>query len=299
MSHGSAPRALQNSGSRANIGSAPQQSFHGMPPNTRSQLATRNHLGPSTQASASGWHRFGETGSQSGQASVASRGSGPRVSQNSGNRANIGSAPQQSFHGMPPNLRSQTAGRSATQASGAGWNRFGQAGISTGSRRSTATPEQSAWHSFGQPQRASGGSGGARAGSVRAQTSYSRSFGAPSYGGNYQSRPLANKQTASRSPQNSSPSYRGGYNYGGRSAFSASPIPRYNAQPAPRYSAPSMPHYNAPSAPRYSARSMPHYNAPSAPRYSAPSMPHYNAPSAPRYSGSGSGHSPSDGHRGR
>jgi hypothetical protein len=288
ISRGNAPRALQNSGTRANIGSAPQQSFHGMPPNTRSQLGARNNLGPSTQASGAGWHRFGETGPQSGRATFTSRGSGPSVPQNSGTRANIGSAPQQSFHGMPPNLRSQTAGRSnlgpSTQASASGWHRFGEPGISTGSRRSTAAPEQSAWHSFGQPQRASGGYGGARPGSIQTQPNYGRSFSAPSYGGNYQSRPLANNQLASRSSQNSSPSYRGGYNSGGRSAYSAPSMPHYNAPSAPRYSAPSMQHYNAPSAPHYGASSMPHYNAPSAPRYSAPSMQHYNAPSAPHYS---------------
>jgi hypothetical protein len=335
VSRGSAPTALQNLGTRANIGAAREQSFQSTPPNTRSQLAARNNLGPSTQPSASSWHRFGETGSQHGQAPVASRGRGPGLSQNSGNRANIGAVPQQNFHGMPPNLRSQTAGRSSfagsTQAPGAGWNRFGQAGMSTGSRRSTATPEQSAWHSFGQPQRASGGFGGARPGSIHTQTSYGRSFGAPSHGGSYQSRPLANNQLASRSPQNSSPGYRGGYKYGGRSAYTAPSMPHYNAQPVPRYSAssmphynapsaphynapsmphynapsaphysaPSMPHYNAPSAPHYSAPSMPHYNAPSAPHYNAPSMPHYNAPSAPHYNASGGGHSPSDGHRSR
>jgi hypothetical protein len=333
MSRGSAPRALQNLGTRANIGSARQQSFQTMPPNTRSQLAGRSNLSPSTQASGAGWHRFGETGFQSGQAPVASRGSGPRVPQNSGTRANIGSVPQQSFHGMPPNLRSQTTERSSfagsRQTPSAGWNRFGQPGISTGSRRSTAAPEQSAWHSFGQPQRASGGYSGAHPDGVQKQTSYGRSFGVPSDGGNYQSRPLANIQPSSRSPQNGFPSYRGGYNDGGRSAYSAPSMPhhnapsapryntpsapRYNAPSAPHYSAPSMPHYNAPSAPHYSAPSMPHYNAPSAPHYSAPSMPHYsapsaphysapsaphyNTPSAPHYSGSGGGHSTSDGHR--
>jgi len=334
VSRGSAPTALQNLGTRANIGAARQQGFQSTPPNTRSQLAARNNLGSSTQPSASSWRRFGETGSQSGQGAVVSQGSGPRVPSNSGTRANIGSVPQQSFHGMPPNLRSQTAGRTftaSTQAPRSGWNRFGEPGISPGSRHSTAAPEQSAWHSFGQPQPASGSFGGARLGSVPTQTSKSRSFGAPSRGGSYQSRPFANNQLASRSPQNSSPGYRGGYNYGGRSVYSVPSTPHYNAQPTPRYSAPSMthynaasaphysapstphynapsaphysapsmPHYNAPSAPHYSAPSMPHYNAPSAPHYSAPSVPHYNAPSAPHYNGSAGGHSPSDGHRSR
>src|SRR5207248_2092636 len=101
-----------------------------------SQLTARNNLGPSTQASGAGWHRFGETGSQSGQAPFTSRSSGPRISQNSGTRANIGSAPPQSLHGMPPNTRSQLAARNnpdpSTQASASGWHQFGETGSQSG-----------------------------------------------------------------------------------------------------------------------------------------------------------------------
>jgi FecR protein len=314
MSRGSAPRTLQNSRTTGSISAAPQQSFHGMPPNTRSQPGGRSNLGPS-QASASGWHRFGETGAQRGQAPAMSRNSEARAPQNSGNRANVGSAPRESFHGMPPNMRSQTGGRSSfspsTQSSAAGWHRFGEPGTSTGPRSIAQPREQSGWHSFGQPERAGSASyGGARAGNAQAQPRYSRSLNAPNsmpnYGGNYQSRPLGANSPAARPPQ-SSFGYRGGSSYSPRPSYAA---PNYGGMGS-SHSAPSMPRYSAPSAPRYSAPAAPRYSAPSAPHYSAPSMPHYSAPSprggggggfhgsAPSGGGSRGGHSSSDGRRSR
>jgi FecR protein len=312
MSRAGAPRTLQNSpnkSSGASINAAPQQSFHGVPPNTRSQTGGRSSLGPSTQTSAPGWHRFGETGAQRGQTPAMSRDSGPRVPQNSGNRANIGSAPQQSLHGMPPNMRSettrsQTGGRSSfgpsTQSSAAGWHRFGEPGTSTGPRNATQPREQSGWHSFGQSQRAVSGSyGGARSGSAQAQPRYSRSLNTPNttpdtmrnYGGNYPSRPLGANQPATRTPQ-SSFGYRGGSSYGPRPGYAA---PNYGGMGS-SHSAPTMPRYSAPSAPRYSAPSTPHYSAPS-PRGGGDGAAFHGGASAG--GGSRGGHSSSDGHRSR
>ncbi|MGI9071881.1 MAG: DUF6600 domain-containing protein [Bryobacteraceae bacterium] len=308
MSRGSASRAPQNSRTGAgSVSAAPQQSFHGTPPNTRSQTGGRSSFGSSTQASAPGWHRFGETGAQRGQTPAMSRNSGPSAPQNAGNRANIGSAPRQSLHGMPPNMRSQAGGRnsfsSSTQSSAAGWNRFGEPGSSTGPRNATQPREQSGWHSFGQSQRAVSGSyGGARPGSAQAQPRYSRSLNTPNsmpnYGGNYQSRPLGANQPSARSPQ-SSFGYRASHSYSPRPSYAA---PNVGGMGSSR---------SEPSMPRYSARSAPHYSAPSAPRNSAPSAPHYSAPAsrggggaafhggAPAGGGSRGGHSSSDGRRTR
>ncbi|MGI8961988.1 MAG: DUF6600 domain-containing protein [Bryobacteraceae bacterium] len=308
MSRGSESRVPQNSRTGDGISTAPRQSFHGMPPNTRSQTGGRSSLGPSTQASASGWHRFGETGAQRGQTPAMSRDSGMRASQNSGNRANIGSAPRQSFQGMPPNMRSQTGGRSgfgaSAQTSSAGWQRFGEPGVSTRSRSAAQAREQSGWHSFGQSEHtASGGYGGARPGAAQAQPRYSRSLTAPhgapnsvpdtvrNYGGSYQARPLRANQPATRPPQSSFGYRGGGYNNAPRPAYAA---PNFGGMGS-SHTAPSMPRYSAPSAPRYSAPSAPRYSAPS-PRGGGGAAFHGGAPSG---GGSRGGHSSSDSRRSR
>ncbi len=222
---------------------------------------------------------------------------------------------QQNLHGVPPNMRAQAGSRgnygAANQAS-SGWHRFGEPGSSMGSRTAAAPREQSGWHSFGQPQRtASGSFGGTRLGG-QAPPGYRNSFGSPNYGGNYQSRPLGANPSAARPPQ-SSPAFRGGYNYGARPSYGS---PNFGGMGAYR-SAPAAPHYNAPSTPRYSAPSMPHYNAPSTPHYSAPpshsgggnsfhggSAPHGGGGGGSHGGGGGShggsgGHSSSGGHRSR
>lgn len=328
-SRGNAPRTLQNSRNGDGLSAVPQRSLHGMPPNTlsqttRSQTGGRSSVGP-TQGSAPGWHRFGETGAQRGQTPAISRDSAPRGPQNSGNRGNIGSAPRQSLHGMPPNMRSQgtrsqTGGQSSfgasAQSSAAGWHRFGEPGMSVAPRSAAQSSEQSGWHSFGQSQRPGSRSygGGTQPGNAQAQPRYSRSLNMPNttpgatrnYGGNYQSRPPGANQPAARSPQ-SSFGYPGGSSYGSRPNYAA---PNYGGMGS-SHTAPPMPRYSAPSAPRYSAPSMPRYSAPSAPRYSAPSMPRYSAPSprggggaafhggAPARGGSAGRHSSSDGRRSR
>ena len=271
-SQGSVSNMARNSGVPSSTMRTPEQNSHGMP--------------------------------SKGQAPGISRGIASGVPENSGmNSSRINAAPRSS-HGLAPNMRAPTIFAASnhdasTRPSSGSWPRFGQPGISTGSPRSTAVSEQSGWHSFGQPQRASASYSGALPGSVQTQPRYGRSFGAPSYTGNYQSRPLTANQPASRSPQ-SSFAGRANYNDGGRSTYSAGSMPHYNKpSAAPRYSAPSMPHYNTPSAPRNSAPSMPHYNAPAAPRYNAPSMPHYNAPSTPQHSGAGAGRPSGDRHPGR
>ncbi|MFL6350317.1 MAG: DUF6600 domain-containing protein [Bryobacteraceae bacterium] len=314
---GAAPRGLQGGAQRGQMAAISRGSA---PTGLQNSRNAAGRVGPSAQASGSGWHRFGETGAQRGQTPPMSRDNAVRMPQNSGNRTNMGAAPQQSVHGMPPNMRSQAAGRSSfgsptrfgssTQSSAAGWHRFGDAGTSPAPRNAGQTREQSGWHSFGQSQSTAHGSyPTVRPSGAQAQPRYSRSLNMPgatpntmrNYGGSYQSRPLGD-QPAAAPPQNS-------FGYRGGSGYNAPSAPRYSAPSAPRYTAPSAPRYSAPSMPRYSAPSTPHYSAPSAPRYSAPSTPHYSAPSAPHYSapsprggdgGSrGGGHPSSDSRRSR
>jgi hypothetical protein len=274
-----------------------------MAQNSRTAATPHN---ATAQGSATGWHRFGETGAQRGQQIPASsRGGLSNTPQNSAmNSARISAAPQSS-HGVPPNLRSQTTGRGtyggpAQASSNNGWHRFGEPGNSNAFRSTSQPPEQSGWHSFGQPQRTGAGTyGGARPGSVQPQPGYGRSFTPPNYrGGNYQSRPLGGNQPMPRPPQ-SSPGYRGGYEYGApRPSYSA---PNFGGMGSPR-SAPSMPRYSAPTAPHYSA---PHYSAPAAPHYSTPrggggGGGGSHGGGSPHGSGSPSGgHSSSGGHRSR
>jgi hypothetical protein len=255
-----------------------------VPQNSRTAGAAR---AATPQASAQGWHRFGDTAIQRGQQIPASsRGSFSNAPQNSRtNRSQFSVAPQNS-HGVPPNLRSQPAARGnygapARASASDGWHRFGEPGNSNAFRGATQAREQSGWHSFGQPQRTAPGTyGGARSGSVQPRPAYGGSFTPPNYrGGNYQSRPLGANPPAPRPPQ-SSPGYRGGYSYGGRPSYAA---PGFGGMGSP-HSAPSMPHYNAPAAPHYNAPAAPHYGAPAAPHYSAPAAPHYSAPAAPHFS---------------
>jgi hypothetical protein len=275
--HQSAPQSARQLSAQQQLRNQPtsRQSFAGAP-NTR----------------GSGFARAGQTGlstAQRGQPPTTSRGGFSSAPQNFGGAARNNSAPQ-NLHGVPPNLRPQTPGRSnygastqgSNQASNSGWHRFGEPGTSNSFRSTPAAPrEPSGWHSFGQPQ-----------------AGYSRSFASPNYGGNYQSRPLGPSQPAARPPQSSS-GYRGGYNYGARPAYGAPGSGGMNS-----YRAPSMPHYSAPSAPHFSAPSTPHY---SAPHSSAPSRGggggsfHGGGGGSPRGGGGspGGGHSSSGGHRGR
>ncbi len=239
-----------------------------------------------------GFARAGQTGfstAQRGPAPAASRGGFPTAPQNSGGVARNNSAPQ-NLHGVPPNLRAQTRGRTnygaspqtSSRGSNSGWQRFGEPGTSSAFRGTTAPREQSGWHSFGQPQ-----------------AGYSRSFTSPNYGGNYQSRPLGPSQPAARPPQSSS-GYRGGYNYGARPAYGAPGSAGMGSYRA----APSMPHYSAPSAPHFSAPSAPHYSAPhsSAPRGGGGGGSFHGGGGGAPHGGGGShggGHSSSGGHRSR
>ncbi|MBV8817982.1 MAG: FecR domain-containing protein [Acidobacteriaceae bacterium] len=277
------------------------------------QSGTRQGIGGSVNSNR-GFQRAGQAGGfnsaqNARQPATFSRGGVANVPRNQG-FGGLNVAPvQQSLHGVPPNMRAQagtTGTRSnygaPTQAS-SGWHRFGEPGSSVNSRSASAPREQSGWHSFGQPQRtASGSFGGTRPGG-QGTSAYRNSFGSPNYGGNYQSRPLGPNPAAQRQPQ-SSPAFRGGYNYGAR--------PNYGSQNfggmGSYRSAPAAPHFSAPSGARFSAPSMPHS---SAPHYSAPSF-HGGGGGSPHGGGGGSfhgggggshggggGHSSSGGHRSR
>ncbi len=142
------------------------------------------------------------------------------------------SSAQQSGRGVAPYSQGSYAARgnyaASPRTSAGGWQRFGDPGTSSAYRQGfTGAQEQSGWHRFGQPQQSvqqqalprqsipAYNGGGRYNGSV--QPNYGRSYAAPNYGGNYQSR-----------PQNT-PRY-------------SAPSTHYNAPSAPRYSAPSSSH---------------------------------------------------------
>lgn len=119
-------------------------------------------------------------------------------------------ASQQSTHGIAPNMQGANAGRgnyaASPRTSSGGWQRFGDPGTPGAYRQGfTGAQEQSGWHRFGQPQQAAPAYNGSRS-SGQTRPNYGRSYAAPNYGGNYQSRPQ------SASPHYSAPSssYRGG-----------------------------------------------------------------------------------------
>lgn len=196
-------------------------------------------------------------------------------------------APQQSLHGVPPNLRPGTPGsngygNASRSSSPGGWQRFGDPGASMNSRTRTRAPEQSGWHRFGEPQHATTSpSGAGRSSAVQPPSNYGRSFGAGNYGGsNYQSRPLGTNQP--RPLGMNQPMVRQRQSMPG-GAFGYSARPNYASPAMPRSGPSSMPHYAGPSM---------SHSAPAAPHYSAPSMPHNSAPhvSAPHGGGGGSFH---------
>ncbi|MBV8903717.1 MAG: FecR domain-containing protein [Acidobacteriia bacterium] len=196
-------------------------------------------------------------------------------------------APQAS-HGLPPNMQGSYAGRNSYPAAqrtpGTGWQRFGQPATSNSFRPGlAANPEASGWHRFGEPQQPNRGSYSAAPRQTGPSYSGRPSPGATTYGGNYQSRPLAvdpPSRGQSQGFSGAARSYSGGY--GG-------------------HLAPSAPHYSAPALPRYSAPAAPHYSAPSS--FGGGSSRGSGGGNAPRggghSSGAGGGHSSSGGRHGR
>ena len=219
------------------------------------QLSSRSAVANPRLASAanrqfyqsSQFRSAGSVGSQGGFARSGVSGAVPRSSGSLG-----GSSFGQPSHGVPPNLRNNSAQNSFGNRNGAvnggrtsssgGWQRFGDPGTGGALRQGFASgSEPSGWHSFGQPQRST---------SSATPRAYSPSSSTPRY---------------------SSPQYNGSSGSSQRNGgYSSSP---YSSAPSRSYSGSSY------STPRYSTPSG------SGPRYSSPS---YSAPSGGSSHSSGS-----------